>query len=362
MDLFGDVGPAAPSGRATPALSQRRKRLAGQAVGAAAADDALRTLASQLPRGLRLGASSWYFPGWAGLVWDDTYPETMLSRRGLPAYAQHPLLRAVSLDRAFYRALTADQYAAYAAQVPDDFRFSVKAPGMVCDAVSRDESGRGRVLNPHFLSADLAVSEFVRPTLLGLGDRCGPLVFQISPLPGPLLRDLSLHLMALDRLLDACASELAAYRLAQPGAAPDAMLAVEVRNPQWISGDAGGTFAQVLKRHGATYCLGLHAKMPPIDEQLPMLRALWPGPLVCRWSLHRKHGAFGYSEAKDLYDPFDRLVDPDPDTRGTLAKVIAGTLAAGYSATVTINNKAEGSAPLSALELARVVAALRPQH
>ena len=67
---------------------------------------------------------------------------------------------------------------------------------------------------------------------------------------------------------------------------------------------------RLLKRTGATYCVGLHAKMPPIEAQLPMLRALWPGPLVCRWNLHRKHGAYGYEEAKSLYEPFDRLVDP----------------------------------------------------
>ena len=59
-----------------------------------------------------------------------------------------------------------------------------------------------------------------------------------------------------------------------------------------------------------------------LDRQLPMLRALWPGPLVCRWNLHRKHGAYGYEEAKGLYEPFDRLVDPDPESRAELAGLI----------------------------------------
>src|SRR5690606_40907724 len=60
--------------------------------------------------------------------------------------------------------------------------------------------------------------------------------------------------------------------------APDAVVAVEVRDPQWLTPD----FVSALRDTGATYCMGLHAKMPPIDEQLPILRALWPGPLVCR--------------------------------------------------------------------------------
>lgn len=92
-----------------------------------------------------------------------------------------------------------------------------------------------------------------------------------------------------------------------------------------------------------------------------MLRALWPGPLVCRWNLHRKHGGHGYEEAKQLYAPFDALVDPDPDTRDVLARVIVATAAAGFHSFVTINNKAEGCAPLSVIALARAVGLLRSE-
>lgn len=85
------------------------------------------------------------------------------------------------------------------------------------------------------------------------------------------------------------------------------------------------------------------------------LRALWPAPLLCRWSLNARHGAHGYEDAKGLYDPFDQLLDPDPLTRGTLAKVIAATTGAGLPVYITVNNKAERSAPLSIIELARSV-------
>ena len=96
--------------------------------------------------------------------------------------------------------------------------------------------------------------------------------------------------------------------------------------------------------------------MPPLEEQLPILRKLWPGPLVCRWNLHAKHGSFGYEAAKASYEPFDKLVDEDLATRNTLARVIAGTIRGGQQALVTINNKAEGSAPLSVAKLAQAVA------
>lgn len=320
-------------------------RKSGPKVAPAPVDEAQRALGARLPTRLRLGTSSWNFPGWTGLVWDREYPEAKLSKHGLAAYARHPLLRTVSLDRAFYRPLSVEEYAAYAAQVPDDFRFLVKAPSLVADAMIRGESGRGLHVNPGFLDPDLALRTFAQPALEGLRHRLGALVFQISPVPVAQRPDPA---GLLDRLRAMLRALPDVQRLA-----PDAVVAVEVRDPEFL----GPGFARLLRECGATYCLGLHAKMPPIEEQLPMLRALWPGPLVCRWNLHRRHGAYGYEQAKRLYGSFDALVDPDPETRDALAKVIAATAGAGHAAYVTINNKAEGSAPLSVVALAQAVAA-----
>jgi hypothetical protein len=49
----------------------------------------------------------------------------------------------------------------------------VKAPALVCDAVMRDEEGRGKVPNPHFLDPAIAAREFVVPCLEGLGAKAG---------------------------------------------------------------------------------------------------------------------------------------------------------------------------------------------
>ncbi len=310
----------------------------------ATADPLQLALATDLPPQLRLGTSSWHFPGWRGLVWDADYAQPALSKHGLHAYAQHPLLRTVSLDRGFYRPLSVSQFSAYAARVPADFRFVVKAPSLVADAMVRGQDGRGQQPNPAFLDPVLAASQFVQPALDGLGDKVGALVFQLSPLPGPMLAQLPDILRRLHAMLAALPS--------LQSIAPDGVIAVEVRNPEWLT----PAFVDVLRATGATYCLGVHPKMPSVAEQLPLLRALWPGPLVCRWNLNPLHGAYGYEEAKSLYEPFDRLVDPDTDTREALARVIAGTTGAGHNAYVTINNKAEGSAPLSVAALAQAVA------
>jgi uncharacterized protein YecE (DUF72 family) len=340
--LFSDLPELPrPTEKAVDAPAPAPKKSRGATVKPAAPDAGLLALAAELPSQLRLGTSSWSYPGWAGLVWDGDYAESVLSKSGLSALAQHPLLRTVSLDRNFYRALTASQYARYAAMVPDDFRFVVKAPSLVTDATVRDESGRGTQANPVFLSHEIALQEFVQPALDGLGHRIGALVFQLSPIPAHLLADQP-------ALIARIGAMLAAMPDLKP-TAPDAVLAVEVRDPQLLC----PAFADMLRSVGATFCMGLHAKMPPIEDQLPMLRALWPGPLVCRWNLHRRHGRFGYEDAEKLYGPFDKVLDPDPETRAALARVIAGTTGAGQNAFVTVSNNAEGCAPLTIASLAQ---------
>lgn len=331
-----------------PKRSAPEARVRSRSVVPAPVDPALAKLALRLPKNLRLGTSSWSFPGWIGTVWDGAYADAKLSKHGLRAYAQHPLFRTVSLDRSFYRPLTVPQFRAYAAQVPDDFRFVVKAPSLVTDALLRDESGRGQRANAAFLDAALALSSFVEPAMEGLGHKLGALVFQISPLPGALLDAMSETVERLHALLGAMPplSEVAR----------DAVIGVEVRDAGWLT----PAFTAALLGTGATYCLGLHPRMPPIGDQLPILRALWPGPLLCRWNLNPRHGVFGYAPARAQYAPFDRIVDADPATREVLSRVIAGTARAGQPVYVTVNNKAEGSAPLSVAALAQAVAELRP--
>ncbi len=312
---------------------------------AASAVEDWRGLAQRLPAQLRLGASTWSFPGWEGLVWDGEYDAGTLSRHGLQAYHRHPLLRTVCVDRTFWRPLTANQYAAYASQVGDDFRFVVKCPANITDAQLRNAEGKVRESNPDFLDPLRAVEHFVQPTLEGLGAKLGVLVFQLSPLPwGGLSRSAS--------LLDRLGRMLAAVRHALPAHSP-VIVAVEVRDPELL----GQALVDTLEAHGATFCLGLHAKMPPIEEQLPMLRALWPGPLVCRWNLNRIFGAYGYAAAQKQHAPFNAILSEDLHTRTVLARTIRGITGAGQPAYVTVSNDAEGCAPLSIQKLALAVEA-----
>jgi uncharacterized protein YecE (DUF72 family) len=311
-------------------------------------DAALLTLADQLGQmggSVRLGTSSWHFPGWQGLVYGNDCATAALSREGLRAYAQHPLLRTVSLDRAFYRALDAATYAELASQVPSGFRFLVKAPAVLTDASLRDPStARAVADNPQFLDPAFARRSVLQPLVDGLGhgpaSRLGVLVLQLSPLTPRWLKDID----GLRNQVEAVCTTLRA----DPRWPPSAHLGVEVRDPQLLS----PAWVRALKNGGAVHVLGLHDRMPAIDDQLAALRAQWPAPLIARWNLQR---GLRYDEARDRFAPFDRLAAPDPDTRATLARVAAATAAAGLDVTVTINNKAEGSAPCSVRALAKAI-------
>jgi uncharacterized protein YecE (DUF72 family) len=296
-------------------------------------------LAAALSPHIHIGTSTWSYPGWEGLVWASKHSEATLSKTGLPAYSAHPLLRAVGIDRGFYRPIAAADFQRHAEQVPAGFRFTVKAPSLVTDALLRSEDGRGQQPNPLFLDNTAALQDFIEPAYEGLGQKIGALVFQLSPLPAQRLARMNEQLDLLHALL---------LGLPKP---PAGVLAVEVRDAAWLCPD----FVSLLRDAGARYCVGLHPKLPPLREQLPLLRALWPGPLVVRWNLNRLHGAYGYAEAEKRYGEFNEMLDPDTETRTELARVIRGTTSAGQDAFVTISNKAEGSAPLSVRALAQAI-------
>ena len=340
LSLFGD-----DPGRDAPARSAR--------VLPAAVPPEVCALAAVLPPAIRLGTSSWSFSGWTGLVYAAAtsgrpHGEAALARAGLAAYAAHPLLRAVSLDRTFYAPLSAEEFARYAAQVPDDFRFIVKAPAAFTDPVVRQHgSGMAARDNPTFLDAAAAAAAFVQPARAGLGPKAGPLVFQFPPLGRRLLAD-----------APRVTARIAAFMtmLVRGHASGGPPLAVEVRDPELCTAE----MAAALRDAGVVPCLAIHARMPPAAEQaavygLDQESCRWP--IVARWNLHAGRA---YAEARADYFPFDRLVEEDEPTRAAVADLAARSTARGRAVFVTINNKAEGSAPLSVLRLGEAIAAIGP--
>jgi uncharacterized protein YecE (DUF72 family) len=333
-----DEAPASAAADAPPADAPKKRRTR-EILAAPPSPDVL-ALAAQLPPQVHLGTSTWSFPGWNGIVYGDQYSNSKLSRDGLTAYGAHPLLKTVSIDRSFYQALTVTEYLRYAQQVPEHFRFIVKAPMTITDATVRAERGQPVSLNPCFLNAQMAIDDFVTPCLEGLGVKAGALVFQLSPLPDQMLAQPAAFI---ERLAD--------FLMALPKLPQGTCYAIEIRDASLLT----PRFIRTLKAAGVRYCVGIHARMPdPLRQAaaLALLDGEPAGPLIVRWSLH---GGFKYEQAKAKYEPFDRLVDQDPATRASLAELAARYALAGQPVVIAVNNKAEGSAPLSCVELAREI-------
>ncbi len=291
--------------------------------------------AAQLPAGLRLGTSNWAFPGWAGIVYANRVGEQMLASQGLGAFARHPLLGAVSVDRTFYAPLGAEEFRHYARLVPPDFRFVVKAHAALTTPI--DRQARNVAVTPdvdRFLDLQYALARVVAPAVEGLGERLGALLFQFPPFGLPYAREPQLFVDALGAFLDALPR--------------GPQYAVELRNREVL----GPAYSDALARNGVTHCFNVHPRMPSVLEQAALLgeNAWLSGTVIVRWMLHPQQD---YEAARERYFPFDRIVDPDPTNRAAVATLLERVLGRGNEAIVVANNKAEGCAPLTLFGLAR---------
>lgn len=291
-------------------------------------------LGAAMPKQLRMGTSSWMFPGWRGIVYADDAPQKLLSRLGLGAYSKHPLLGSVGVDRTFYAPIAKQDFVDYALQVPKSFRFLVKAWGEITSPTMRGKSGK----NPRYLNADSAIDNVLSPAFEGLGDKLGPLLFQFPPQGARITKN-----------PDAFADSLHAFFDKMPNGVH---YAVELRDTSLLT----ERYVDAITSAGARHCYAVHPRMPSIARQLelaPVTEAT-AGPIAARWMLH---SGLNYEEAKEHYQPFNKLVDADLNSRREIAALATKALELDVPMTVIVNNKAEGSAPHSVLELAKEIVA-----
>jgi uncharacterized protein YecE (DUF72 family) len=295
-------------------------------VSAAEPDPRLVALAAALPPRIRMGTSSWSFPGWRGSVWSSSRPvsERQLARDGLQAYARFPLFRAVGVDRGYYAPIPVETLRSYERAVPEDFRFLVKAPEVLVLPRLLDHPRYGARRGQ---SNDLALDAFAD----GLGAKGGVLLFQFPPQQLDAWGGARRLLARLGRFLRALPA--------------GTRYAVEVRNAALV----GEMLADELEQSGALPCIVAWPGLPDVVAQSTILRAVERELLVMRWMLH---AGLDYEAAVARYEPFDRLVDEDPDTRRRIADVLS---AARGEALLVVNNKAEGSSPASIAKLAALL-------
>lgn len=108
-----------------------------------------------------IGTSGYSYPEWRG----SFYPEKLAASKMLPFYAER--FTTVEINATFYRAPTAKLLEGWAAQVPPEFRFTLKAPK--------------RITHDARLKECEQLVRYFCDTARSLGDRLGVLLFQLPP-------------------------------------------------------------------------------------------------------------------------------------------------------------------------------------
>jgi uncharacterized protein YecE (DUF72 family) len=235
------------------------------------------------PQQLHIGCAGWAIPK----QYKSLFPQ---SGSHLERYAQR--LTAVEINSSFYRPHRRTTYEGWAAAVPEGFAFSVKAPKMITHEL-------------RLLGADAALARFLGQAS-GLGDRLGPLLFQLPP--------------SLGFDLEAARSFFAALRACHGGA-----VVCEPRHPDWFAPRANDLLRE--------FRISLVAADPPIVDAAAGPGG-WNGLLY-----FRLHGA-----PRKYYSEYG------PDEIERFARQLARA-AGGCPAWCIFDNTAAGAAIRNALAL-----------
>jgi uncharacterized protein YecE (DUF72 family) len=182
---------------------------------------------------VRVGTSGWEYRHWVG----SFYPRDLPRESRLAFYAER--FDTVELNNSFYQLPEADVFAAWGRRVPDGFAFAVKA--------SRYLTHVRRLRDPHE-PLDRLWSRARR-----LGDRLGPMLYQLPPRWRPNYE------------------RLAGFLEAIPHARPQA---VEVRDRRWY----GSRLAALLTDAAVGLCLhDMAGSAPPPERVGPVVYVRFHG-------------------------------------------------------------------------------------
>lgn len=280
-----------------------------------------------------IGTSSWKYPGWCGMIYDEQryltrhkFSEAKFNRSCLAEYAK--TYRTVCVDAGYYQFPTEQYIAGLCAEVPDDFRFGFK----VTDDITLKKfpslprfGARAGTFNPNFLSAGLFRERFLKPCE-PYRDKIGPLIFEFSTFHKHEFEHGSEFVTALDAFL----TDL-----------PKGWdYGVEIRNKDWLVPD----YFAVLRNHGVSHVFNNWTRMPSIAEQMALPDSETAGFSVSRFLL--KPGR-SYAEAVNTFQPYTVTKEPNEEARTAAKNLLKGALQKRRRCYIYVNNRLEGNAPLT---------------
>lgn len=291
-------------------------------------DPVLVDLAARLPKNVHFGASSWTFRGWAGNVYRRTYPsDPLFTQRSLEEYARYPLVRTVGIDRSYYSPIPEMELSAYAAQLPDGFRCVTKVwQEITTYAFPRHSRWKERAgeKNPNFLSQELFRNHFFDPFARSFAGHAGPFVFEIPP-------------AGVRANPDEFAERIRSFLRDAP---QPAQYAFEIRDAHLIT----PRYIAALREHNAAHVFNSWTRMPSIEVQMEQIGDPTADFMVSR--LMTPPGG-DYATLERAFTPFDRMKMPQPVIRQHVIQMIKNAIRFDRDIAIIVNNKLEGSSPLT---------------
>jgi uncharacterized protein YecE (DUF72 family) len=287
-------------------------------------------LRSWAERGVYFGCSSWKYPGWLGTVYTENryftrnkFSKAKFEANCLGEYAE--TFPAVGGDFSFYQFPAPNTWAKVFAGTPPDFGFGFKVPEAVTVnwwPLHARYGLRAGLKNESFLDAELFKAAFIEP-LEKHGNHVAVLIFEFGTFGKKDFASPSDFLNLLNGFL---------------GSLPNGWrYAVEIRNKDYL----GPEYFETLAKHNVAHVFNAWTRMPTLTDQIAM-DAFTADHTVVRALL--QHGR-SYEQAVKLFEPYDKIQQPDPATREALRQIAERTVKKKKRAYIFINNRLEGSSP-----------------
>jgi uncharacterized protein YecE (DUF72 family) len=285
------------------------------------------TLNRYLHRSWYFGTSSWKYPGWKGLVYRNPYSsEKQFQESCLSEYSSQ--YTCVGVDHTYYSWPTTKGFTRYVEQVPDFFKFVLKATEKLTVFKYPNLPRYGKeagLINESFLNADLFGEKFLTP-LMPYKAHIGPIMFEFSQFHQGTFHRGSEFVERLDQFLEKISTN------------QDFQFAVEIRNANWLH----PAYFECLVRHKVGHVFNSWTRMPHLKEQFEKASSYALPFIVSRLLL--SPGTL-YQEAVDSFSPYDKLHQELTEIRKAVVELLNLAEQRKISAYTLVNNRFEGCAP-----------------
>jgi uncharacterized protein YecE (DUF72 family) len=278
-----------------------------------------------------IGTSSWKYEGWLGQIYtrDRYLTRGRFSQKRFQDECLHEYAETFPIvcgDFSFYQFPSAEYWRRLFASAPPALQFAFKVPEDVTVKQFPKHPRYGTRAgddNSSFLNAALFQSAFL-DLLAPYRPRVAALILEFGSFPKQCFADTGAFLDQLDPFLAALPR--------------DFRYALEIRNPEFLSPE----YFACLGSYGIAHVFNAWTRMPEIGVQMRLPAASTADFTLARALLRRGRA---YEDAVAKFTPYDRMQDPNPETRDALRLLIARARDRHQPSYIFVNNRLEGNAP-----------------